>query len=64
MDVLYAHLEPNLELLKEELSQYKGIPIITLGEPVLQLLTHPKAKVHEYWDYNISTNLWFNSNAK
>lgn len=55
MDVLYAHLEPNLELLKEELSQYKGIPIITLGEPVLQLLTHPKAKVREYWDYNPKT---------
>lgn len=55
MDVLYAHLEPNLELLKEELSGYKNIPIITLGEPVLQLLTNPKAKVREYWDYNPKT---------
>lgn len=55
MDVLYSHLEPNLELLKEELSDYKNIPIITLGEPVLQLLTNTKAKVREYWDYNPKT---------
>jgi hypothetical protein len=55
LDVLYAHLKPNLELLNEELSQYKAIPIITLGEPVLQLLTNPKAKVREYWDYNPKT---------
>jgi len=55
MDVLYAHLQPNLELLKEEIFEFKNIPIITLGEPVLQLLTDPKAKVREYWDYNPNT---------
>jgi hypothetical protein len=52
MDVLTNHLKPNLMLLKEELKIYSKVPILTLGEPVLQLLTHPKAKVREYWDYN------------
>lgn len=55
MDVLYAHLQPNLELLKEEISEFKNTPIITLGEPVLQLLTTPNAKVREFWDYNNKT---------
>jgi uracil-DNA glycosylase len=52
MKVLRNHLEPNLELLKQELSEYKNIPVITLGEPVLQLLTNEKAKVREYWGYD------------
>ncbi len=51
-DVLAAHLQPNLDLLKEELSQYPDCPIITLGEPVLQLLSDKKKdKVRSYWNY-------------
>ncbi len=49
--VLAAHLQPNLALLKEELSQYLDCPIITLGEPVLKLLTDKKHKVRDYWKY-------------
>ena len=52
IEVLKAHLEPNLVLLKQELEEFKSLPIITLGEPVLQLLTHNNNKVHKYWDYN------------
>ena len=40
--VLAAHLESNLSLLKKELSEYSDCIIITLGEPVLQLLTDKK----------------------
>lgn len=57
MNVLHAHLQPNLELLKEEISVFKNTSIITLGEPVLQLLTTPTAKVRDYWDYNRKTGL-------
>ena len=55
IDVLIAHLEPNLELLKKELAIYRNIPIITLGEPVLQLLVNSKSKVKDYWNYNYKT---------
>lgn len=55
MNVLFAHLQPNLDLLNEELSVFKNVPIITLGEPVLQLLTTDKAKVRVFWDYNSKT---------
>lgn len=55
MQVLKMHLKPNLELLKEELVEFEIIPIITLGEPVLRLLTDEKAKVRAYWDYNAKT---------
>lgn len=40
-EVLKSHLHPNLELLKEELSSLNlsaEYPVITLGEPVLNLL--------------------------
>ena len=57
IDVLYAHLQPNLELLKEEISVFKNTSIITLGEPVLQLLTTPNAKVREFWDYDRKTGV-------
>ena len=50
-EVLYAHLEPNLELLKQELDEYKGLPIIILGQPLLQLLCGKKALVRNYWGY-------------
>lgn len=50
--VLHNHLNPNLKLLKEELPAFPDIPIIMLGEPVLQLLSNkPGDKVREYWDF-------------
>jgi len=50
--ILHSHLNPNLKLLKEELLVFPDIPIITLGEPVLQLLSNKTGdKVREYWDY-------------
>lgn len=51
-EVLKAHLQLNLELLKKELNTFDGIPVITFGEPVLQLLTSKASKVSKYWDYN------------
>ena len=50
--VLENHLEPNLNLLKEELDCYPNIPVITLGQPLLQLLTDKKNFVRRYWDYD------------
>lgn len=50
-DVLSKHLTPNKKLLEEELSQFPGIPIIILGEPILKLLTNEKNKVRLYWGY-------------
>lgn len=55
MEVLISHLEPNLDLLKEELKEFNNIPVITLGEPVLQLLTDLNEKVHDYWDFDQKT---------
>lgn len=52
MEVLKAHLDPNLELLKKELAAFKDCPIITLGEPVLRLLAGDKKKVRNYWNYD------------
>lgn len=53
IDVLYAHIEPNLTLLRNELFVYPELPVITLGEPVLQLLSLiPSDKVRTYWDYS------------
>lgn len=49
--VLQAHLAPNLELLREELSAYENCPVITLGEPVLKLLTNDSFKVRMFWNY-------------
>jgi uracil-DNA glycosylase len=56
-DVLEEHLQPNLELLKKELSVFPKCPIITLGEPVLKLLLNYKAKVRHYWGYNTNTKI-------
>jgi len=39
IDVLYGHLNMNLNLLRNELQIYPDLPVITLGEPVLQLLS-------------------------
>ena len=46
-------MQPNLDLLKQEIDVYSDVQIITFGEPVLQLLTTEKEKVHDYWDYNL-----------
>lgn len=61
--VLRQHLLPNLVLLKDELDSLKlpeRCPIITLGEPVLQLLLNEhlsksQKEMKYYWDYNFST---------
>jgi hypothetical protein len=50
-NVLKAHLPMNLELLKGELNALGNIPIISLGEPVLQLLSDDFNKVRTYWGY-------------
>ncbi len=55
MEVLINHLQPNLDLLQRELDKFKNIPVITLGEPVLQLITNEFEKVREFWDYNVKT---------
>lgn len=55
IEVLIKHLQPNLDLLQRELSEFKNIPVITLGEPVLQLITNEYEKVREFWDYNKKT---------
>lgn len=61
--VLRHHLQPNIVLLKDELDSLKlpeKCPIITLGEPVLQLLLNEylpefQKKMQYYWDYNKNT---------
>ncbi len=54
-DLLKKHLPYNLELLNKELELLPKAPVITLGEPVLKLLTNDKAKVRNYWGYNPKT---------
>lgn len=62
-EVLRSHLQPNLELLKEELSSLclpTGCLVITLGEPVLKLLLNQNVpnnekKVRFYWGYDSRT---------
>jgi uracil-DNA glycosylase len=55
LTVLLNHLEPNLTLLQTELAEFKDAAILTLGEPVLQLLTNENSKVRVFWDYNAET---------
>lgn len=50
-EVLAAHLKPNLELLQRELAEYPDCPVITLGQPVLQLLADRSRKVRAFWNY-------------
>ncbi|MDR0982102.1 MAG: hypothetical protein LBM07_02510 [Culturomica sp.] len=52
MCVLYEHLFKNLELLKEEIANSPNAIIVTLGEPVLQLLTTESKEVKKYWGYS------------
>lgn len=63
-EILKNHLPQNLELLNKEISDLSisvDCPIITLGEPVLQLLLEENSvsgkekKVRYYWDYNSTT---------
>ena len=49
--VMQTHLTPNIELLKEELEKFDKCPIITLGEPILRLLTNATQKVRNHWNY-------------
>lgn len=55
-EVLEKHLSPNLVLLEKELSNYPNCPIITLGEPVLNLLVNKNTKVRDYWGYDAKTH--------
>lgn len=62
-EVLKLHLQPNLELLKKELSSLclpTGCLVITLGEPVLKLLlnqdvSNNEKRVRFYWGYDSKT---------
>ena len=62
-EVLKLHLQPNLELLKEELSSLclpTDCLVMTLGEPVLKLLLNQdvpnnEKKVRFYWGYDSKT---------
>ena len=52
LNMLEAHLEKNLALLKKEINSLGNIPIITLGEPLLKLLSKSqREKVRFYWNY-------------
>ena len=50
-NVLIKHKTQNIELLRKEIECYKDSPIITLGEPVLRLLTNEEEKVRDYWNF-------------
>jgi len=50
-NVLIKHKTQNIELLRKEIECYKDSPIITLGEPVLRLLTNEGEKVRNYWNF-------------
>ena len=50
-NVLIKHKTQNIELLRKEIECYKDSPIITLGEPVLRLLTNEGEKVRDYWNF-------------
>ncbi|MCL2597696.1 MAG: uracil-DNA glycosylase family protein [Paludibacter sp.] len=49
LNILFKHLDKNLDLLKKEIEKFPDAKIITLGEPVLQLLTSENNKVKKYW---------------
>jgi len=53
IDVLQKSTPLWFPLLRKELDDYDGVPIISLGEPVLGLLVRPPAvqKVRHYWGY-------------
>ena len=51
LNILFKHVDKNLDLLKEELENFPDAKTITLGQPVLQLLTYKNNIVRKYWDY-------------
>jgi len=53
IDVFQEFKDAWLPLLKDELEPYAGIPVITLGEPLLAPLVgeNTSAKVRDYWGY-------------
>jgi DNA gyrase inhibitor GyrI len=53
VDVLGQSLTHWLPLLEQELSAYPRVPVITLGEPLLEqiVLGDASAKVRDYWGY-------------
>lgn len=53
--IMKNHLNENLNLLIKELDQFRNATIITLGEPVLQLLVETGSRVRSFWDYNKGT---------
>lgn len=53
--ILQNHLKENLNLLVNELNQFQNATIITLGEPVLQLLAGTNRHLRNFWDYNQET---------
>jgi len=55
--VLLQHFSENLKLLIEEINIFPGVPIITLGEPILKLLANELKyqKVRFHWDYDKNT---------
>lgn len=52
LGVLSLHKLPNIALLKEELSLFGECPVVTLGEPVLQLLCGEGYRVRHFWGYD------------
>lgn len=50
-----------LPLLQRELSCFRNVPIISLGDPILGALvkdaTTNSIKIREYWDYNLRTKM-------
>lgn len=55
--MLKKHSEPNIDLLKDEIAEFSNVPIITLGEPLLRLLSNDKAKLRNYWGYDGKTKM-------
>jgi len=53
IDVFQEFLGFWLPLLKDELEPFPGVPVITLGEPILAPLVgkHVSARVRDYWGY-------------
>jgi len=53
IDIFKAFLPAWLPLLKDELSQFDGIPVITLGEPVMNSLfiSGKPNRLRNYWGY-------------
>jgi len=53
IDIFRTFLNKWLPLLEEELAQFAGVPVITLGEPVLTplLKSGVPIRLREYWGY-------------